>query len=424
MKKRLVLARKLLKNSGVIFISIDDNEQATLKILCDEVFGPGNFIANIIWQKKYSPQNDAKYFSDMHDFIIVFAKKRNQGVEKNGWIRNLSPRTKEMDTRYKNPDNDPRGDWKSADLSAKRLTPKDVYPIKTPSGRITNPPKGRSWASPKKKMQELIDDNRIWFGKNGNNVPARKVFLSEVQQGTVPVTWWSREFAGHNQDAKQELKRFDLTDIIETPKPVKLIKRILQIASRKNSIILDFFAGSGTTGHSVLELNKDDGGNRKFILCTNDEGNICTKVCYPRIKNVIRGYTNTKKEKVKGLGGNLKYFKTDFVDGEPTDKNKKKLVEQCTEMLCLREDCFDEIKQTKTYSIFKNHEEKYLGIIYDDDGIEPLKKQIKSTGKKFNVYVFSLDDSAREEEFEDIIDMVDLKPIPEVILNVYRRIFR
>ena len=120
----------------------------------------------------------------------------------------------------------------------------------------------------------------------------------------------------------------------------------------------------------------------------------------------------------------LLYFKTDFVDGEPTDKNKKKLVEQCTEMLCLKEDCFDELRHTKNYSVFKNHEEKHLGIIYDDDGIEPLKKQIKSTGKKFNVYVFSLDDSAREEEFEDVIDMVDLKPIPEVILNVYRRIFR
>ena len=129
-------------------------------------------------------------------------------------------------------------------------------------------------------------------------------------------------------------------------------------------------------------------------------------------------------EKIEGLDGNLKYFKTDFVDGEPTDKNKKKLVEQCTEMLCLREDCFDEIKQTKTYSIFKNHEEKYLGIIYDDDGIDPIKKQIKSLGKKFNVYVFSLDDSAREEEFEDVKGMVDLKPIPEVILNVFRRIFK
>ena len=424
MKKRLVLARKLLKNSGVIFISIDDNEQATLKILCDEVFGPENFIANIIWQKKYSPQNDAKYFSDMHDFILVYARKKNMGDEKNGWVRNMLPRTEEMNARYKNPDNDPRGVWKSTDLSVKTYSKNYDYPIITPSGKKVNPPKSRCWMTSQERMKKLIKDNRISFGKADNGVPRLKQFLTEVQQGIVPVTWWNREFAGHNQDAKQELKRFDLTDIIETPKPVKLIKRILQIASRKNSIILDFFAGSGTTGHSVLELNKDDGGNRKFILCTNDEGNICTKICYPRIQKVIKGYTNTKNEKIKGLGGNLKYFKTDFVDGEPTDKNKKKLVEQCTEMLCLKEDRFDEIKQTKTHSIFKNHEEKYLGIIYDDDGIEPLKKQIKSLGKKFNVYVFSLDDSAREEEFEDVKGMVDLKPIPEVILNVYRRILR
>ena len=424
MKKRLVLARKLLKNSGVIFISIDDNEQATLKILCDEVFGPGNFIANIIWQKKYSPQNDAKYFSDMHDFILVYARKKNRGDEKNGWIRNMLPRTEEMNARYKNPDNDPRGVWKSTDLSVKTYSKNYDYPIISPSGKKVNPPKSRCWMTSQEQMKKLIKDNRISFGKANNGVPRLKQFLTEVQQGKVPVTWWNREFAGHNQDAKQELKRFDLTDIIETPKPVKLIKRILQIASRKNSIILDFFAGSGTTGHSVLELNKNDGGNRKFILCTNDEGNICTKICYPRIQKVIKGYTNTKKEKVKGLGGNLKYFKTDFVDGEPTDKNKKNMVEQCTEMLCMKENCFDEIKQTKKYSIFKNHEEKYFGIIYDDDGIEPLKKQIKSLNKKFSVYVFSLDDSAREEEFEDVTQMVNLKPIPEVILNVYRRILR
>ena len=425
MKKRLVLAKRLLKKSGVIFISIDDNEQAQLKILCNEIFGEENFIATIVWQKKQSPQNDAKYFSDMHDFIVVFTKKKNHGTEKDGWVRNLISRTEMQLNAYTNPDNDPRGKWTSSDLSAKRLTPKDVYPIKTPSGRMVYPPKGRSWATSKKRMQKLIVDNRIWFGENGNNVPRLKRFFDEVQEGIVPVTWWDRKFAGDNQEAAQELKKiFGGEGIFETPKPVNLIKRILEISSKKNSIILDFFAGSGTTGHAVLELNKEDDGNRKFILCTNNDGKICTEVCYPRIQKIIKGYTNTKKEKVKGLGGNLKYFKTDFVDGEPTDKNKKKLVEQCTEMLCLREDCFDEIKQTKTYSMFKNHEDKYLGIIYDDEGIEPFKKQIKSLGKKFNVYVFSLDDSAREDEFEDVIDMVDLKPIPEVILNVYRRIFR
>ena len=423
MKNRLILAKTLLKKSGVIFISIDDNEQAPLKLLCDEVFGGENFVASLVWQKKYSPQNDAKYLSDMHDFIHVYAKSKNI-TNTNGWKRNLFPRSEEMNARYKNYDDDPRGVWKMSDMSVKTYNKNYDYPIKVPSGRIVNPPPGRCWRISKEKYKKLLADNRVWFGKSENNVPAVKKFLTEVQDGVVPVTWWTKEFAGHNQDAKKELDEFKLKFSFETPKPKKLLKRIFQLSTNKNSIILDFFAGSGTTGHAVLELNDEDGGNRKFILCTNNENEICSEICYPRIKKVIQGYSNLKNKKIEGLRGNLKYFKTDFVDGEPTDKNKKKLVDQCTEMLCLKDDCFDEIKQTKTYSIFKNHEEKYLGIIYDDDGIEPFKKQIKSTGKKFNVYVFSLDDSAREEEFEDVKNMVDLKPIPEVILNVYRRILR
>ena len=423
MHKRLQLAKKLLSKKGVIFISIDDNEQAQLKILCNEVFGEDNFIASIVWQKKYSPQNDAKYFSDMHDFILVYARKKNINGERDGHTRNLLPRTEEMNARYKNQDNDPRGVWKSTDLSAKRLTPKDVYPITTPTGRKIYPPKGRSWVTTKEKVQELINDNRISFGKDGNGVPRIKGFLSEVQKGVVPTTWWNREFAGHNQDAKQELNKMDLEEIFDTPKPLKLINRILQIGSNKNSIVLDFFAGSGTTGQAVLQLNREDGGNRKFILCTNNDNNICTNVCYPRLKKVITGYKNLKGEKIEGLGGNLKYFKTSFVDSEPTDQNKKIMVEQSTEMLCLKEDCFELVKQGKQFKIFKNCNEEYLGIIYYYDGIEPFKKEVLKLDKKINTYVFSLTDEVDVEEFEDIRSLVTLKPIPSAILNVYRRIF-
>jgi len=267
MYPRLFLARELLRNDGVIFISIDDNEFHNLRNVMNEIFGEENFIANIVWQKKYSPQNDAKYFSDMHDFVVVYAKKKNaRGVE-DGWIRNFLPRTEEQNARYKNPDNDPRGVWKPADLSAKRVTPADVYPIITPSGREIYPPKGRSWITSPEQVEKWRKDNRIWFGKKGTNVPSIKIFLNEVQQGTVPVTWWDRKFAGDNQEAKQELKKIlgEKGETFETPKPVKLIKRILQIATNEGDVILDFYAGSGTTSHAVFDKNKEDFGNRKFI---------------------------------------------------------------------------------------------------------------------------------------------------------------
>jgi adenine-specific DNA-methyltransferase len=196
------------------------------------------------------------------------------------------------------------------------------------------------------------------------------------------------------------------------------------VGNRPRAIVLDFFAGSGTTGHAVLELNKNTKGKRQFILCTNNENGIATQVCYPRIAKVINGYKLKDGEKVAGLGGNLKYYKTDFVDGEPTDSNKKKLVDKSTEMLCLKENCFEEIAHGKHFKMFKGNGEKYLGIVYDDGGIEQFKKEAKRLDKHFMVYVFSLDESAREEEFEGVKNLVELKPIPAVILNVYRRIFK
>jgi len=225
---------------------------------------------------------------------------------------------------------------------------------------------------------------------------------------------------GGTRAGNQEIKDLFGELVFKYPKNVNLMKYFIYLSPKgKNSIILDFFAGTGTTGHAVLELNKEDKGNRKFILCTNDENKICSDVCYPRIQKAING-----NKKLKGIGGNLKYFKTDFVDAKQTDKNKRKLVDKSTEMLCLKEDCFDEVKKGTDFKIFKNSEGKHLGIIYDDDGIEPFKKEVKKLNKQFVVYVFSLDESAREEEFEDMADLVELRPIPAVILNVYKRIFK
>lgn len=309
MYPRLKLLRDLLTDDGVIFVSIDDDEQHHLRLILDEVFGKENFVTNIIWQKKFSPQNDAKYFSDMHDFIVVYAKHKNVGSEATGWARNLLPRTNGMDERYENPDNDSRGDWTSSDLSAKRVTPKDIYPIKTPSGKIRYPTKGRSWSVSKKRLEELRQDNRIWFGENGDNVPRLKRFKSEVQEGLVPVTVWLHSDVGHNQEAKQELKQiFPEAQLpFDTPKPVRLLKRILQISTDKDSVILDSFAGSGTTGHAVLDLNKEDGGNRKFIL-VEMEGTIAEEITAERLKRVIKGYSHNGN-KVAGLDGGFQFMR-------------------------------------------------------------------------------------------------------------------
>ncbi|MGL2494584.1 site-specific DNA-methyltransferase [Helicobacter pylori] len=266
MLPRLKLARDLLKEDGVIFISIDDNECANLKILCDEIFGEDNFVNTIIWEKKYSPQNDAKWFSDNHDFILLYAK--DKGI----WRPNLLPRTSEMNARYKNLDNDERGAWKPSDCLVKTYMASYDYPITTPSGKVVTPPKGRCWMTSKENFQKLVDDNRIYFGRNGDNVPSLKRFLSEVKQGTTPLTIWKYTEVGHNQDAtKQLLALFNNVKLFDTPKPEALLKRILEISTQENDIILDFFAGSGTTAHAVMELNAEDKGNREFILVQIDE---------------------------------------------------------------------------------------------------------------------------------------------------------
>lgn len=475
MKKRLQVAKNILNDTGVIFISIDDTEQAHLRLLCDEVFGEDNFINNIIWQKKFSPSNDSKWLSDNHDFIVCYAK------QKKSWRPELLVRTFEQNNRYKNLDNDSRGPWTSGDLSVKTYSKEYDYEIETPSGRIVSPPQGGCWRTSKENFLKLVKDNRIWFGKDGNNVPRLKRFLSEVKEGVTPLTIWTHQEVGHNQAASQEIKRLfsDKEYIFETPKPVSLIKRILQISTKKNSIILDFFAGSGTTGHAVMEMNNEDGGTRQFILCTNNENKICEDITYPRIKKVINGYDFVGKEKkvmyevklnlqqlkktnefmkeieaikeikgdefdemkteingnilklvgVKdvngkkvGLGGNLQYFKTGFVPAKPTDKNKKKLTEKSIEMLCLREGTFEEVLNNKIIKIFKNSK-KYTAVLFDELEIEKLKKKISKYSKPVSIYVFSLTDDNFADEFRDM-NNVKVCSIPEAILKVYRSIFK
>lgn len=274
MYPRLRLARSLLRDDGAIFVSIGDQELARLRVAMDEVFGEENFIANIVWQKKQSPQNDAINLSDMHDHIVVYAKQAKQTkVDLVGWQRNKLPREEEQELRYENKDGDLRGDWTSADLTCNKNSderPNLYFPIKNP---ITNedvwPSRTRVWAYEKSAVDELINEDRLWWGKDGKNMPRRKIFRSEVDDGVVPTTWWTREFAGDNQGARRELRSlFPDMDVFDTPKPTLLIKRIVEIGTnpKTNDIVLDFFCGSATTGQAVLEKNVEDLGNRRFVL--------------------------------------------------------------------------------------------------------------------------------------------------------------
>jgi adenine-specific DNA-methyltransferase len=297
MYPRLKLLHKLLAKDGAVFISIDDNEQANLKLMMDEIFGVGNFIANVIWEKNYSPRNDAKYFSASHDFVIVYAKSKNY------WDRNLLPRTLKQDKMYKNLDNDPRGLWQSDNLTVKSYSKEYDYEITAPDGRKINPPQNSCWRVSKEKFEILLAENRIWFGKEGKNTARLKRFLHEVQDGIVPQTILKREDAGDSQSAKKDIIEIfkGVGRVFETPKSVSLIEIILKISTNKNSVILDSFAGSGTTAHAVLNLNKQDGGNRKFILIEMED--YAETITAERVKRVINGYADKE-----GTGGSFDYY--------------------------------------------------------------------------------------------------------------------
>ena len=305
MYPRLKLLHKLLASDGAIFMSIDDSEQANLKLVCDEIFGIGNFVSNIIWEKNYSPRNDAKYFSASHDFIVVYSKnKRN-------WNRNLAPRTEKQNKFYKYNDNDGRGRWRPDNVLVKSFSESGVFSIKNPNtGKDNYPPKGSCYRFNIERSKVMLAENRFYFGKDGKGKPQLKRYLSEVNQGIVPQTLWKYDEVSHSQEGKKELNNIIDGNVFDTPKPYQLINRILQIATDKNSIILDSFAGSGTTAHAVLNLNKKDVGNRKFILIEMED--YANTITSERVKRVINGYGEGSKA-VEGTGGDFTYCEL----GEP-----------------------------------------------------------------------------------------------------------
>ena len=288
MYPRLKLLRDLLSQDGAIFLVIDDNEVSNARILLDEVFGEENFVATSVWQKVFAKKNKARFFSGSHDYIHIYAKN----IE--SWNRNLLPRTEEDLKNFKNPDNDPRGPWQSVAFTVQSESAERRkqyrYEILLPSGRKVVPPVGRHWNGLENRYFELKADNRLWFGEKGDSIPREKTFLSEVQQGVVPDTWWAHEEVGNNQEAKKEiLELFGGSEPFNTPKPLRLIKRILMLATSKNSLVLDSFAGSGTTAHAVLDLNKEDGGDRKFVL-VEMEDTVAKKVTAERVRRAIKKY--------------------------------------------------------------------------------------------------------------------------------------
>lgn len=293
MRERLVLLRTLLSDDGSIWISIDADESHYLKVLCDEIFGRKNFIDEVIWQRAYAPINLKKTLSRSHDTILVYAKNKSDKYE-----LNRLPRSSDANDRYKNPDNDPRGVWKSSDLSVGPAVQENIYPITTPSGRICYPPEGYSWRLSESRLREYIADNRIWFGPSGNNVPSIKRFLSEVKDGIVATTVWTHQEVGHNQDAKKEIKALEFESIFDTPKPERLIERVLTIGSNEGDIVLDSFLGSGTTAAVAQKMG------RRYIGV--EMGNHAYTHCAVRLKKVIDGTDQggiSKAQNWKGGGG-------------------------------------------------------------------------------------------------------------------------
>jgi adenine-specific DNA-methyltransferase len=296
---RLVLARNLLRDDGVIFISIDDNEVAQLRKICDEVFGEVNFIAQMVWQRAFAPKNDAKFISSSHDYVLMFAKHIT--AFKIGRL----PRTEEANARYSNPDNDPRGPWMSSDISVKTYNAASDYPITLPSGRIVEPPTGRCWRLSKKAFLERLQDNRIWFGPNGDGTPRIKRFLADLKyEGMAPTSIMSYKEVGHSQEGAQEVTKLLNAGVFDGPKPVRLLYRLLTLANLGNDdIILDFFSGSATTAHAVMKLNAEDGGKRKFIMVQLPEpcaeGSEAAKAGYKNICEI-------GKERIRRAGNKLK----------------------------------------------------------------------------------------------------------------------
>lgn len=480
MNKRLKIAKNLLSEKGVIFISIDDNEQAQLKILCDEIFGLENFIGDVSWQRTYSIRNDSKGIPAEVEHLLVFSKS-------DSWQPNKLPRTEDMNSSYANPDGD-RCDWMSGSPVAPGAATHQgmVYAIQHPiTGEFLYPSSRACWRYAQNQMLEymngwceymledlhdeeqrakvcgidvsklkkdvkaivLVNDldvskkkamavykngpwPRFFFTNNGKGGIRRKVYLDSVG-GRIATNYWPYEETGHTDEAKKELIKIFGQAPFDTPKPTRLIRRVFDLSTDKNSLILDFFAGSGTTLHATMQLNSEDGGHRQCILATNNENGICENVTYERNRRVIQGYTTPKGEEIPGLThNNLRYYKTKLLPRQQTVKNKRALVEASTDLLCIKNNvyteqtCFAGRKLKPSCARYFDNGETKMLVIYNELTVDAFAETIyhMDVEGKILIYVFSNTRYAYDDNFEDVLDKVELCALPAAIYDAYRNI--
>ncbi|MGB5981999.1 MAG: site-specific DNA-methyltransferase [Nonlabens sp.] len=460
MSKRLKIAHNLLADDGVIFISIDDNEQPQLRILCDEIFGQNNFVSNMIWAA--GKKNDSKHISNSHEYIICYFKsydliknlKRVWSIKKEGIDKiykqvdkinrhhkqNYKEATVALKKWYKElPNDEPAKRHKHYSVIDERgvFFPADIswpggggpqYDVLHPLTKkpVNMPSRGWVYSSPE-RMQEIIDEGKVYFGDDENKVPTLKTYLKDREK-EVP-------YSVFYQDGRSATKRLrDLLGkkIFNNPKDENIIGKIISFASDNDSLILDFFAGSGTTLHATMELNNEDNGNRKCILVTNNENKIAEEVTYERNKRVIQGYEDSKGNKIKGLkNNNLRYYKTDFVARNTSMANKRKLTKLATELLCIKEDCYTEvtslINKDNWNKLFTNGRHNYIYVIYDDlyidEAVAVLTTFVENNLEaSIKVYVFSNGTYPYSEEFEDIASNITLAALPDAIYKAYQNV--
>ena len=464
MHKRLKIAKRLLKSNGVIFVSIDDNEQAQLKLLMDEEFGERNFISNIIWSA--GKKNDSKYISNSHEYVIAYFKnideikakkitwrERKDGIDRIYKMATLFVKkhsndyraaTNELKKWFKDlKDNDPAKEHSHYSVIDEKgiFFPDNIswpggggpkYEVLHPLTKkpVAIPSRGWVYSTPE-RMQEIIDEGKVYFGDDENSVPTLKSYLKD-REYQVPYSVIYKD----GRAATKRLRDIFGYDPFDNPKDETVIAKLIRIAGSKNSIILDFFAGSGTTLHSTLQLNSEDGGSRQCILVTNNENNICEEVTYERNKRLIVGYTNSKGIEIEGLNkNNLRYFKNEFVSRDSSIKNKKEVTKLATELLCIKEDIYSEQKTIGDYQLNANYvkcfkrDDLYLMVIYDEDIIEQIAIIIQNVIKKekkqklhFKLYVFSNGQYPYTEEFEEVLELITLCALPDAIYKAYQNV--